>query len=318
MADQCDSDCGIVSTTVSLSNYENGSEATCDDGIDNDCDGTIDCDDHPDCDSDPACGGCVITCTTDPGCLITPGANMSIVSGNCCGAGNCYDCDNGYVWDGTNCVLTATCVDNDGDGHYAIDPINCPSGDDCNDDPTNGGAYCYPGNPTGETCDTHDNDCNGLTDEGCDDDGDGYCDSTMQLYNNNSMCPNTIFTGNGMFGDDCDDGNINIHPGATEICDGLDNDCNSGTTDGAGESAPLNSNQTGVCAGSRQVCSNGSWIDDYSGVGDYETAEITCDDGLDNDCDGAVDCDDTPDCDSALNCSGGGSCVLPFVFPCVF
>ncbi|MCD4760063.1 S8 family serine peptidase, partial [archaeon] len=49
---------------------------------------------------------------------------------------------------------------------------------------------------------------------------------------------------------DCDDTNIAINPGATEVCDGLDNDCNIDTSDGSGESNPSNSLQYGVCSGS--------------------------------------------------------------------
>lgn len=64
--------------------------------------------------------------------------------------------------------------------------------------------------------------------------------------------------GYGLTGD-CDDENPAIHPGAEDICDGIDNDCD------------------GV-------------IDN----GDY--GEEICDDGIDNDCDGLIDCDD-PDCE---------------------
>ena len=37
--------------------------------------------------------------------------------------------------------------------------------------------------------------------------------------------PNTDLDGDG-FTDDCDDNNPDVFPGAVEVCDGLDNDCN--------------------------------------------------------------------------------------------
>jgi len=103
--------------------------------------------------------------------------------------------------------------------------------------------------------------------------------------------------------DDCDDTDEFINPGATEMCNGVDDDCNISTIDGSGEIAPLNSKQDGVCVGSNQSCTVGAWIDDYSLVVNYEDPEVTCDDGLDNDCDTYIDSNDS-DCEP-----GGGGTV---------
>lgn len=60
-----------------------------------------------------------------------------------------------------------------GDPNDMIIAASAPEGyvvnnTDCNDDPDNGGAVCYPDNPDGEICgDGYDNDCNGEEDENC-------------------------------------------------------------------------------------------------------------------------------------------------------
>ena len=89
---------------------------------------------------------------------------------------------------------------------------------------------------------------------------------------------------------DCDDIDSSRYPNNIEICDGLDNDCNNSTTDGSGETAPLNDNQNGVCKYSVKSCDGvNGWINDYSNVANNEyPAETSCD-GFDNNCDGQID-----------------------------
>ncbi|USN54945.1 MAG: T9SS type A sorting domain-containing protein [Candidatus Peribacteria bacterium] len=77
-----------------------------------------------------------------------------------------------------------------------------------------------------EICDGIDNQCNGVIDEGVtmviyrDMDNDGY-----GVWND-TVISCVVLPGYASIGGDCDDQNNLIYPGAYELCDNLDNDCN--------------------------------------------------------------------------------------------
>ena len=128
-------------------------------------------------------------------------------------------------------------LDNDGDafGQNSSAQTLCQNpgvgyvtvGGDCNDaDPLI--------NPNAtEICDGIDNDCDGIADDSLiftmyyvDADGDGFGDEATGIESC-SQPQNTI-----TIGGDCDDANDQIYPGATEICDAVDNDCDGSTDEG--------------------------------------------------------------------------------------
>ena len=143
------------------------------------------------------------------------------------------DCDS-RIDEGT---LSDFFVDLDGDGHgdpnAPVSACEQPFGsstldDDC-DDSTDAIA---PG--LDERCDQLDNDCDSRVDEDPNDalswyrdvDEDGFGD----LYNTTQGCaPPTGYTADDS---DCDDRESAVYPGAAELCDAQDNDCDSGVDEG--------------------------------------------------------------------------------------
>lgn len=110
-----------------------------------------------------------------------------------------------------------------------IDSVVTVAGD-CNDDSEQGGRSVYPG--AAEGCDGIDNNCNGEIDEGAtrrlyffDKDGDGFgADGTGIAACSAPPAP----PGGGRYvvpAGDCDDTRTDVYPGASELCDGIDNDC---------------------------------------------------------------------------------------------
>jgi hypothetical protein len=82
---------------------------------------------------------------------------------------------------------------------------------------------------------------------------------------------------------DCGPDDPEMHPGAEDRCDNIDNDCDMAVDE---DPPPQDCPQDGVCGGSIAYCVDGSVVCDFGP--NYEPVEVTCD-GLDNDCDGEVD-----------------------------
>ena len=247
--------------------------------------------------------------------------------------------------------------DTDGDGtpqcgsSCLLPPFDQPGTCDCED--TN--AQNEPGRA--EVCDGADNNCNTLIDEGFDDDADNYldcafcaptdCDCNDQ---DNSVNPGAVedcgpvdrncngarFDGftdadddnvPACFSTECDDTRSNVHgaygnvTASVDVCDGLDNDCNS-TIDRAANGNVISQNcyegpagtaGVGTCVSGNRTCnaapgsgtsSFGACTGQVTPTNDPALPETTCN-GLNDDCDAAgIDDGFDADADGFSTCSG--------------
>jgi hypothetical protein len=124
-----------------------------------------------------------------------------------------------------------------------------------------------------------------------------YCESGNFTYLNLTLSC-TDCDGDGYnYTVDCNDDNPNIHPGAVEVCNALDDNCD-GTIDNFTESCytgPAGTLNVGICKAGSRTCTNGVWS---SCVGEVKPTSEVCN-GLDDDCDGYVD-------DGVCGGGGGG------------
>jgi Putative metal-binding motif len=111
------------------------------------------------------------------------------------------------------------------------EPGVCPKGMYCN------GAGCTPCEQT-DVCDGRDNDCNGLIDDGpgSDFDGDGA-----------TICGVLAPDGGALLNRDCRDDDQDVHPGAAEICNGKDDDCDGQIDNGSCPDGTTCAPRTGEC-----------------------------------------------------------------------
>jgi hypothetical protein len=286
-------------------------------GVDDNCDGTVD-------------EGCATYYgDTDGDGFGDPGDATTATSQPAGYVANAGDCDdtNGAINPGAteicndvddNCDgnVDEGCVTyyRDADGDTYGNPGNTTTGtsqptgyvgnaSDCND----GNAGINPG--ATEICNTVDDNCDGTVDEGCityyrDADNDGFGTSGNIITSQDSTPPLGYAANDG----DCIDTDNDIHPGATEQCNGVDDDCDGATDEGCvtyyedadGDTFgnPAITKTVASPAPPPGYVSNDRDCDDtdsnvYPGAADV-------DDGIDNDCSGAID--DGGLCTGASNC----------------
>jgi hypothetical protein len=184
---------------------------------------------------------------------------------------------------------TAAEPDRDGDG-YTV------SMGDCDDDD----PRAHPGGR--EICNLSDDDCDGEVDEEAWDAGTFFADADSDGFGDGAAAIRACTAPEGHVEDstDCLDTDPSTHPGADEICDDVDNDCDGAVDDSALDPSAWYVDLDGDRYGDPSSLVYGcdeipGMISDGTDCNDSDEtvhpAAVEFCDGLDNDCDGVVDFD---------------------------
>lgn len=216
-----------------------GASEVCGNLIDDNCNDLID-------ENDPECEVVYYYCDDDGDSFFDIYAETSPCIGSGCEIGACSGGTDGQTTPGNDCddtngatkpgaaEITCDAIDNDCDPLTPDAPnVDMDSNDIC--EPSDPGdtdgqpADCNDNDPAINwqaaeiTCNGVDENCNGMADDHPDADGDTYDVCAIGVPGADDKDP------------DCKDGNPAINPGATEICNGLDDDC-----DGIVDAPPSN------------------------------------------------------------------------------
>ena len=179
-------------------------------------------------------------------------------------------------------IIEEGIIDADGDGYL--------SDEDCDDN----SLTIHPGSP--EICDGIDNNCDGQIDEGVqstyylDADGDDFgSPDTTEI----GCRPSEDYVA---IGTDCNDQNADVFPGAQEVCDLVDNDCNGQIDEGLGNFwyVDLDEDGYGDINSELQTCNPPEGYIEMGGDCDDSAAFVfpgaieECD-NIDNNCNGEID-----------------------------
>ena len=201
------------------------------------------------------------------------------------------DCDDPNDY---NCDGSVGYADADGDGIAACD--------DCNDTD----AAILPGGT--ERCDGVDNDCDGSIDEGdAVDEGLWYADSDADTFGDAGSSTRACDAPAGYVADatDCDDASVGVNPAEIELCNGIDDNCDGAVDEDTAADAAVwyaDSDRDAYGEASTAFASCSAPAGFVSEAGDCDDADpavspsaLESCDGVDNNCDGAIDEDTAVD-----------------------